>query len=200
MSERQLSLMHEVRRKALHLISVIVPLAYALGVKRLVLGVALVAGCIVAVGVEFARARHEPTHARFHALVGTLLREHEHERWAGATWMLLSYAAATWLAPRAIAITAMWAVAVGDALAALVGRALGIGHVLGSKKTVSGSAACFAGVFGGALWIAHLSVSESVVGSLAAAIAEWPEDVVDDNVRIIAAVVGGILLWRIAFS
>jgi dolichol kinase len=198
--DQRLSLAREARRKALHLSSSVVPVAYALGVSRSVLGAIVVAACAVAIAVELARAYHAPTRARFHSLVGGLLRQHEREGWVGATWMLLSYASVIWLAPRGIAIASMWAVAVGDAFAALVGRGLGFGRVRGSAKSLSGSAACFAGVVVGAFWIAHLTTAESLVAGLAAAVAEWPEHVVDDNVRIAAAVTGGILLCRIAFS
>ena len=44
---------------------------------------------------------------------------------AALPWLLLAFALVTWLCPRPTAIAAMWAVSVGDAAAAVVGRAVG---------------------------------------------------------------------------
>ena len=121
-SER-LTLRREVARKALHLVFVVVPVAYAFGLLRGYLVAALGAGATVAVIIELARAWHAPTRERFVRWVGVLLREHEHARWSGATWMVLSMLALAAFAPRGVAIAAMWAISAGDAAAALVGRA-----------------------------------------------------------------------------
>ena len=207
---------------------VVVPVAYALGLPRGYLVAALGAGATVAVIIELARAWHAPTRERFVRWVGVLLREHEHARWSGATWMVLSMLALVVLAPRGVAVAAMWAISAGDAAAALVGRAFerrgaseptdvthgpalakraerggsmgagGTAHT--GSKTIRGSVACFVVTFAGALALAHLSVAESVVAAVLATAAERPGGWVDDNVRIAAAVAVGILLWHIVFS
>ena len=93
----------------------------------------------------------------------------------------------------------MWAVSVGDAAAAIVGRSLGIGRLRGSSKTLAGSAACWLSTFAGASLVAQLGVAESLVAATAAALLEWPRRPLDDNLRVLAAVATGILLWRIVF-
>src|SRR5690606_20161456 len=117
-----LSLRHELARKALHLTSAVVPVGYAAGAPRRVVLTLLVALLVVAVVVELVRHREGIARAIFQRTAGPLLREHEHHRWSGATWMLAAYLLVAWLAPRGAAVAAMWAVAVGDAAAAVVGR------------------------------------------------------------------------------
>jgi dolichol kinase len=198
----RLSLRREVARKALHLVFVVVPVAYAFGLPRGYLVTALGVASAVAVVIELARTWHAPTRERFVRWVGTLLREHEHARWSGATWMVLSMLALAALAPRGVAVAAMWAISAGDAAAALVGRAFerrgGGQRVAG--KTIRGSAACFVVTLAGALLLARLSLVESVVAAALATAAERPRGWVDDNVRIAAVVALGILLWHKMFS
>ena len=163
----------------------------------------LAAGCAVALALELARTRHGATRVVFTRVTGPLLRLHEHERWSGATWLLLAFLGATLVAPREVAISAMWAIAVGDAAAAMVGRAVArraTRRVTRAGKTLAGSTACFLLTLGGALAVARVTVTEGLIAAAAATMAEWPSTRLDDNLRIAAAVVGGILLWRIMFS
>jgi dolichol kinase len=196
------TLRRELARKALHVTSAAVPVAYAAGlVPRAGLRAGLLALLAVALGVEAARARSERVRAHFTRATGPLLRAHEHHRWAGATWLLAAFALAVWLYPAPVAVAATWAVSLGDASAAVVGRWLGRRPLAPRlAKTLEGSAACAVVTFVGALWVARLSLGASVVAGLAAALAEAPERPLDDNVRVVLAVGAGILLWRMAFS
>ncbi len=188
-----LSLRRELARKALHLSSAIVPIAYAAGVPRFAVLSLLAVLLAIAIVVELARHRHAIARAFFDRAAGPLLREHEHDRWSGATWMLVSFVLVVWLAPRAAAVAAMWAVSVGDAAAAVVGRWLG-GRWLGRRrfgaagKSIEGSVACFVATAAGAAWVAGLGPVASVLAGVAAAVAEWPDGPLDDNVRVAGAV------------
>ena len=199
------ALRRELARKALHVSSATVPLLYAAGAPRgVVLGILLPLG-LVAAAVEVARVRSERARERFLRATGVLLREHEHHRLSGATWMLVAFTAAVATYPRAVAVAAMWGVSVGDAGAAVVGRFVAHRRRRSSRgvpggKTVAGSAACFALTLAGALAVARLPAGEGVVAALAATLAERPSRPFDDNLRIVAAVGAGILLWRMAFS
>jgi dolichol kinase len=212
-----LSLRREVVRKALHASSAAVPLAYAAGLPRGVVLPVLLALVGVAAAVEVARRRSARARERFLSATGVLLRAHEHHRVSGATWLLASFALAVALYPRAVAVAAMWGVAVGDASAALVGRLAAQRRAARSAalrtpafptsplpapagKTVAGSVACFAVTLVGALTVARLGAAESAVAALAAALAERPAHPLDDNVRIVAAVGVAVLLWRLASS
>jgi dolichol kinase len=194
----------ELARKALHLSSVVVPVAYAVGLPRTTLVAALAVLALVALVVELARMRHDALRAHFHGVLGPLLRDHELARWSGATWLVLALLALALWAPRDVAIAGMWAVSVGDAAAALAGRAftppaLPPSRARGSK-TVVGSAACFVATLIGALALAHLPVSQGLLAAACATAAEYPTSRVDDNVRIAAAVALGLLVWRMTFS
>ena len=200
-----LALRHELARKALHLTAATAPLAYALGLPRRTLLVVLCLLGAVAVGVELAR-RHAPrARLLFHRATGPLLRQHEHEGWSGATWMLAAFIGVVALAPRAPAIAAMWAVAVGDAAAAVVGRALASRREMlatargepvtpRARKSLAGSTACFIATLVGALWVAGLDPASSLAAALAATLAEWPRVPLDDNLRVAGAVAGAVVL------
>jgi dolichol kinase len=178
----------------------VVPVAYALGVRRDIVLVGLGLACAVAIATEIARARSARFGALFHRGTGLLLREHEHRRWSGATWLLLSFFLCALLFESRTAIAAMWAVAVGDAAAAIVGRTIGRHRIGHSAKTIEGSIACAAITSVGAFMIASLGPLPSMVAGIAAALGEWPAGPLDDNMRIGLAVGGGILLCRMAFS
>ena len=193
-------LRHELARKAIHLTAVVFPLAYAAGVERRTLVMVLGLATATALIIEITRLRHERTRQAFTRATGRLLREHEHHRFSGATWLVLALLGAVLLFPKDVAIAAMWAAAAGDAIAALVGRAFGRHRFGRHGKSAEGSAACFFAVLIGSLAIAHLSLAESIVSAVTSAGAELPNRPWDDNVRIAALTGSAILLWRIAFS
>lgn len=200
-----LSLRRELARKALHLTSVVVPVAYAAGLPRRTLIGALALLALIALVVELVRARHAALQAHFHGVLGPLLREHELARWSGATWLVLALLGLVLWTPRDVAIAGMWAVSVGDAAAALAGRAFAAlrprpARERSGRKTGVGSAACFLVTLGGALTLAHLAPGEGLVAAASATAAEWPAHRVDDNVRIALAVAVSVLVWRFAFS
>ena len=195
-----LTVRRELARKALHMFWALVPVAYAMGApRRLVLGALLVA-CACALVVEIGRARSERIRLVFDRATGLLLREHERHRWSGATWLLLSFLLVTLLFDAPIAIAAMWAVAVGDASAAIVGRTVGRYRIGQSRKSIEGSIACAIVSAIGASLVAHLSLASSIAAGISASVAEWPARPIDDNMRIGIAVGVGILLSRMVFS
>jgi dolichol kinase len=217
------SLERELARKLLHVSTTVVPVAYAAGLPRVVVGGALAALASVALAVELAR-RSRRGAERFTRATGALLREHEHGgAWAGATWLLLAFLLAVLAYPRAVAVAAMLGVSLGDAAGAVVGRwwgerraratradaptdvsapaaavrPLGIAR---SSKTWVGTAACAIATTIGTLLVARLGVVESLLAGVLAAAAERPVWRFDDNLRIVLAVGAGILLCRLAFS
>jgi len=138
--------------------------------------------------VELTRRRVHLVRQAFHRATHPLLRAHEHERLSGATWLLVAFVLVVWLCPRSMAIAAMWAVAVGDAAAAVVGRWLGR-HRLGAHgKSLEGSLACAAATAAGALVVARLGPGAALAAGVAAAVAEWPTHPLDDNLRVAGAV------------
>jgi dolichol kinase len=127
-----------------------------------------------------------------------LLRDHERQSASGATWLILALLAAVVCFPRDVAIAAMGAVALGDAAAAIVGRALM--RTAAHRKSFGGSAACFTASAISARVIAQFAWREALIVGILAALAERPRRPLDDNLRIVIVVGCGILLWRMGFS
>lgn len=195
-----LPLRHELARKAIHLQSVAVPAAYALGVPRVLLLVLMSFLVVTALVVEVARRRSVAMRDGFDRIFAPLLREHEHGGLSGATWLLVAFFLSLLLFPREVAIAAMWAVSLGDASAALVGRWVGRRRLTRSGKTLEGSLACAVMSFVGAWLVAGLPLAVGAGAGILAAAAEWPGRPLDDNLRIAAVVGGGILLWQLVFT
>jgi dolichol kinase len=194
-----LPLRAEVQRKSLHLLSAAVPLALAAGAPSAAIAWALGALLATAIAVELGRARVEPVRRLFLRLTSHLLRDHEHAGWSGASWMLAAQLLAVLVFPRPTAIAALWAVSVGDAAAALVGRAFGRRR-LANGKSVEGTLACFLATLLGSLWLAALAPGAALVAAATAASAELPSRPLDDNLRIVLATGCAISLWLLVFK
>jgi arabinofuranan 3-O-arabinosyltransferase len=108
----------------------------------------------------------------------------------------LAHLAAVLALPRDVAVAAMWGVSVGDAAAAVVGHTLGRVRLAHASKSLEGSVACFVATLAGSVLVARLTPAEAVLASAAATLAEWPRRPLDDNIRIVAAVGGALLLAR----
>jgi dolichol kinase len=183
-----ITLHRELARKALHLLSAAIPLAYAGGTSRTVVTWSLVAAALVAVAVEVARRMFRPVQRHLDRLGGSLFRAHEHASVTGATWLILALLGAALALPRELAIAAMWAAAVGDPAAALVGRTIGRIRLHPGGKSLEGALACLAMTLLGGVLVAGLPVAWAAAAGGAAAVAEWPAGPLDDNVRIVAGV------------
>lgn len=157
---------------------------------RLLLTVALA----VAVLVEGARHLSDPFARWFGSHAGELLRRHEHAGLTGATWLFASMLAALVLLPPAPAIVALWAAAVGDGSASVIGRWMS--HMrgrTGGGKTMAGTLACLVATAIGAAWLGEARIGVALgIGAITAA-AEWPRGPLDDNVRV--TMVAGLAAW-----
>lgn len=174
----------ELWRKAIHLSSAAFPIAYAWWLSRPEMLVILGAACLTALAIEIGRRHVAFAASLFERSVGGMLRSHERGAAVGATWMLLAYLAVVFVAPREIAITAMSAVSLGDAVAALVGRAIGRVKLGNTGKSLEGALACLLVTWAAARWLALLSPGAATVAAVAATLAELPRGPGDDNARV----------------
>jgi diacylglycerol kinase (CTP) len=186
----------EAARKAIHLGTAVLPVAWAFEtITTAQLRFVLSAACAVALAVELARFRWRGVGDAFTARVGAMLRAHEHVAISGATWLALAMCLVVWIAPRAAGTAALWAAAVGDAAAALVGR--GVQHlrrVARPGKSLVGSAAAFAASAAGIAWLTPAAPWQALLLGGAAAAAEWPACGGDDNVRVALVVAAAAAL------
>jgi dolichol kinase len=183
----------ELRRKALHLGALALPLlVLVLGRDALWL---LVPFAVVAVAGDVARARWPPARTWLHRWFGGLMRPEEMPPAGGpvvingATAMALATVLCVALVAPPVAAAAVAMQQVGDAAAALVGRRWGRTRWPGSTKSVEGSAAFALVALGVGLAVARwpgadLPWGVLVVGALAATAAEVPRLRVNDNLLV----------------
>lgn len=185
----------ELQRKAIHVATAVIPVAYAAGLAR----DTVVAVCATLTGialvVETGRRLSPAVAARFRAWTGPLLRPEEAAGGlAGATWLFAAFTAVAWGTTAPVAVAAMWAVAAGDGAAAVVGRTLGRTPLVASK-TLEGALAMALMTAAGAWGLARWPLGPSAVLGLVAAAAELPARPLNDNLRVAAAVaVAGTLM------
>ena len=137
-------LMREVARKSFHLLSLLYLAAYKLiGWPRVMPVMAVWVAVVVA--VETWRLKSPAVNAALTNFFGGLAREEEHDKYSGIIhttlgvwilWLCFGYYSR-------VVSAAIYYVALGDASAALVGKAIGRHRIGDSKKSVEGSAACF---------------------------------------------------------
>jgi dolichol kinase len=188
----------EAARKALHMATVVFPLAYSAGAPSTTLIVLLGLTLTVSVVVELARRRVPAVGRRFDWLFGAMLRANERSAVGrdgraaitGATWLALALLGAVVLLNRAPAVAAMWCATAGDPAAALVGvwwsnrrRRAAPG-----RKSIAGSVACALVSFAGLRLLAGFSWPAALGLAAVAVVAERFSAPIDDNIAIVASV------------
>ena len=131
----------EIRRKMVHLATLIIPAGYALTSQEttLIFVIPLFLGLLA---VDLLRHYHSGMAALFNRFFfGRVLREEEKPTLMGSTYFLFSTILAVLLFPKPIAITSLLILILSDTAAALVGKAIGRVRIFG--KTLEGSAAFF---------------------------------------------------------
>lgn len=194
-----LSFRRELARKAIHLATAALPIAWGLAwIGRSAVVAALGVAVVVALAVEVARHRWAAVAAWFEARVGALLRRHEAHELSGATWLALGMWSAAVLAPPGAAIAALWAGAVGDASAAIVGRAVAARRrTVTTGKSLIGAAAGALATAAGVCWLTDAASWEALCLGGIAAMAEWPTRPGDDNLRVVLVVALAATLFGI---
>ncbi len=182
----------EIRRKIVHLATLIIPIGYALTSREtvLVFTLPLFLGLL---SVDLLRHFHPGVASFFRKyFFGKVLREEEKPTLMGSTYFLFSTLLVILLFPKSIAIASLLILILADTSAALVGK--GIGKVSIFGKTLEGSSAfllCSLLI----VWV--YPNLDRFAGSLAALGATCIEILpirVDDNLTI-PLVAGGILFF-----
>ncbi len=177
----------ELRRKALHLIALVVPAGIALLGKPILFG--LLPLTLLALTADLLRVRAAWFRRFIERFFGAMMRRSERPPLGGpvavngATWVLVSATLLTLVFPAAVAASALALFMVGDAAAALVGRQWGRHRWPGGTRTVEGTLA-FLGA--GLLTTTLLPVPFVVgtAGTAAAAVAEALPGPLNDNLRV----------------
>ena len=129
----------EIRRKIVHLATLVIPVGYELTSQETVL-LFVIPLFLCLLAVDVLRHVHPGMAALFKKyFFGRVLREEEKPTLMGSTYFLFSTILAVLLFPRRIAVVSLLILILSDTAAALVGK--GIGRVRIFGKTLEGSAA-----------------------------------------------------------
>lgn len=189
-----LSYTAELKRKALHLGALVIPIGL-LALGRTAALWLLVPLAVVAVTADVARLRVAGVHRFITWVFAPIMRPEEQPPFGGpvvingATWMCVSAALCAFVFPEPIAAAALAMLMVGDGAAAVIGRRFGRTRYPFSDKSVEGSLAFFvlglvAAIPFGTFGEGGLSVPALAAGAFAAALAEALPVPVDDNLRV----------------
>jgi dolichol kinase len=178
-----LSISGTLKRGLFHLFgALILPIA-ALFLSRTTLLISLGVVTFIVVAIELIRLKVPGVNRLFLWLFKPLLRKEEASRLTGTSYTLVASLIAFLVFPRDIAVVALAFLAVGDAMATIVGKKIGKTRFLG--KTLEGDLACFISciVVGLIFYYAGLDISllAILVGSLGATIAGAIPLPVNDN-------------------
>jgi dolichol kinase len=178
-----MSLLPEIRRKAIHLSFILVPLIYLYDVlpKRVIVR-GLLAAVLVSLVFELVRMHDARVRLLLSRFFRDLVRRHESKQLLGSTYLLLAAVLTIELFSKEVAVAALGALVLGDSAAALVGKTMGRVRILG--KTLEGSVACFAVSFLFAWGVVGLPAWLAASGALTATLFELLPVPLDDNFRI----------------
>ena len=175
----------ELKRKAIHLASLSIPIAYYLSPaswsrnwER-----ALLAAVIVSLAIEVFRLNHPRIRSVFRHFFGELLRNHEEASLLGSTYLLIAVLLTLHLFDKPVAVLALGFLILGDTVAAIVGKSVGRIRLLGGK-TLEGSLSCLAVCYGLTLLMPEIPFTVGLVGALTATVFELLPIPLDDNFRI----------------
>jgi dolichol kinase len=175
----------ELKRKAIHLASLSIPIAYYLSPaswgrnwER-----ALLASVILSLAIEVFRLNDPRIRKVFRHFFGELLRNHEEVSLLGSTYLLIAVLLTLHLFDKPVAVLALGFLILGDTVAAIVGKSIGRVHLIGGK-TLEGSLSCLVVCFGLTLLMPGIPFWVGLVGALTATVFELLPIPLDDNFRI----------------
>jgi len=158
----------------------------ALFLPRVVLLISLGVVTFIFLAFEILRFRATGINKWFFSFFRPLLREKEVSRLTGASYMLVASLMAFLFFQRDIAVLALCFLAVGDAVATVVGKRIGKRRLL--SKTVEGDLACFVSciVIGFVFYYAGFNIRllTTLVGSIGATIIEAMPLPINDNLTM----------------
>jgi len=179
----------ELKRKALHLLALIIPLGiWPIG--KTLAAIILGALAAVALAADFFRARSRRFSAAICRYFEFMMRPEECSPVGGpfvlngATWVILSSALLVAIFPLEIAVSSFTTFMIADAAAAIVGRGVGRLRWRHSTRTVEGSSAFLLVGLAVMLLFGWTPLWISILAVLAGAAAEIPSRPLNDNIRV----------------
>ena len=182
----------EIKRKIVHLATLIVPVAYAMTSDETIL-LFLVPFFLALLSVDLLRHYHSGMASLFRKyFFGRVLREEEKPTFMGSTYFIFSTILTILLFPKAAAIASILILILSDTAAALIGKGMGRVKIFG--KTLEGSMA-FLITSLLIVWIyPHLGRFSGSLAALGATLIELLPLKVNDNLSI-PLVAGAIMFF-----
>jgi dolichol kinase len=182
----------EIKRKIVHLATLVIPIGYALASQEMVL-LFLVPFFLCYLSVDLLRHFHTGLASLFQKhFFRRVLREEEKKTLMGSTYFLFSSILTILLFPKSIAIVSLLILILSDTAAAIVGKWIGRVPIWG--KTLEGSMAFFLSSLL-IVWIyPQLNRFSGTLAALGATLIEVLPIRVDDNLTI-PLVAGAIMLF-----
>ena len=173
----------ELKRKLIHLGSLVIPIGYVFVSKD---GAMIPLLAVTAFFLFFDLVRHHSQTIRLiyeKHLIGSVIRQRERNRLVGATYLMIGACLCVWFLDKPIAIVSLHVLIVSDTLAALVGNTFGRTPLFGTK-TLEGSMAFFLSGLVIVLFYPRVPPLLGVAGVCVATLVELLPLRVDDNLLI----------------
>jgi dolichol kinase len=173
----------EMRRKLIHMASLVIPLGY-IPLSKTTTMIPLVVLTALLVFFDIIRHYHEGIRRVYEKhLIGTLVRKREQNRLVGSTYFMIGACLCVWFLDKHIAIVSLLVLIISDTLAALAGTTFGRIALFGSK-TLEGSTAFLLSAVFIVLLYPGVPLLWGLIGALTATLVELLPLRVDDNLLI----------------
>ena len=175
----------EISRKVIHIFNIIIPLFHIYIFKdKIDMIIFLSAMVIFCFFIEIFRYQNSFISKIFIRYLSIMMRNFEKQgSLTGATWVFVGALITIVIIPRPFCILALFFLAFGDTLAALIGMKFPFIKI--GSKTLSGSLACFTiCLFIGLILDFKISLEIILIGAFAATIAELASMKINDNLLI----------------
>jgi len=175
----------EISRKAIHIFNIIIPLFHIYIFKNKIDMIIFLSTMVIfCFFIEIFRSQNSFISKFFEKYLSFMMRSFEKQgRLTGATWVFVGALITIILVPQPFFLLALFFLAFGDTLAALVGMKFPFIKI--GNKTLSGSLACFIMcLFVGLILDFEISLEIILVGAFTATIVELISIKINDNILI----------------
>lgn len=187
----QISFFYEIMRKGTHMGALIIPGCYFLfELSKVQMLWFMIPLALLIIFADVSRLRNYWFWKQdiVRKLLSPMVRSHEaNGDFTGATYILMSFCLTIALYPKAVAITAICFIIVGDTFAALIGRKINSPKFY-KNKSVAGSLGCLAGMAIVAIvvtkFVPGITLQVALWGALVGTIFEAFSFGIDDNVTV----------------